>query len=59
MKIIELQQNEKYINIAMRTIKNKKEDRFISRKEATKVVELLMYWTELRYNDYQRKLIQT
>lgn len=58
MEILKLHQKEKYIIIAMRTIWNENKGCFISREEATKVVEMLLFFSELSFNNYSREHIQ-
>lgn len=59
MEILKLHQKEKYIRIAMRTIWNENKGCFISREEATKVVEMLLFFSELAFNNYSKENTQT
>lgn len=58
MEMSEFHVKEEHIQIAMRTVKNKKENRFLTREEAIKVNQLFIYWAKLEYGEYKRKIAE-
>ena len=52
---MEKQVKEEHIKLVIKTIRNEKENRIVTREEAIQIIQFLMTLAEIEYEDFKKK----